>query len=101
MKVQFDVPKRPANKAEIIWFDIKKEVLKALEPCLVGYMKFYQKTKTGSEENFKEATMEGLIVLGVVVLLAIVIIYKCTCLLCCSKKEKKTADSDEKQLKTD
>ena len=26
MQVQFDVPSRPANKAEIIWFDIKKEV---------------------------------------------------------------------------
>ena len=41
MQVQFDVPTRPANKAEIIWFDIMKEVKKALEPMLVGYMRWY------------------------------------------------------------
>ena len=47
MQVQFDVPARPANKAEIIWFDIKKEAKKALEPVLVGYMRWYHKMRTG------------------------------------------------------
>ena len=47
MRVQFDVPKRAANRAEIILFDIWKETKKVGKPAIRGYMEWYHWMRTG------------------------------------------------------
>ena len=79
MRVQFDVPKGPATRPEIIWFDIKKEFKRAVKPWLRAYMEWFHEMRTGSKNGFEQSTALGFSVLTVAVLLLCMIPYMFCC----------------------
>ena len=87
MRVQFDVPKRPANRAEIIWFDVKKEVRRFIVPYNRAYMEWFHKMRTGSIDNFEDSTAVGFSCLGLVVVVVLSLVgYVCK-VTCCSTRK--------------
>lgn len=52
MEIQFDLPAGPASKAEIIWFDVKKDIAKNGKPMLRAYMQWFHTMRTGSPDHF-------------------------------------------------
>jgi len=93
VKVQFDLPQRPATKLEIIVFDIWKEIRRSGTPVLRAYMEWFHQMRTGSKNNFEDSTKEGFSALAVVLLLAIFFVY----FLCrtCAKGKKKSNEKKD------
>ena len=92
MPVQFDVPQRPANRLEIVLFDIWKETKWAIKPVLRAYMEWFHTMRTGSPEDFESSTALGFGVLGGAVFLVVAQIYLLKRVICGKKDEKVTTE---------
>jgi len=88
MRIQFEVPERPADALEIILFDIKKELRRRIVPLNRAYMEWFHKMRTGSSNNFEESTVLGFSCLGIAVVLVLAMVAVCCKKLCCGRAAK-------------
>mmetsp|Transcript_9806 Transcript_9806/g.12134 ORF Transcript_9806/g.12134 Transcript_9806/m.12134 type:complete len:190 (-) Transcript_9806:60-629(-) len=99
MRTQFDVPSRPANKLEIIWFDIWKELRRTIVPFNRAYMEWFHELRTGSKRDFEDSTVLGFSCLAAAVVLALGILI-CACrALCCRRTKIAVAASEVDRAK--
>lgn len=97
------MPLRPANRLEIVIFDIWKEMRRTVVPANRAYMEWFHEMRTGSKEGFEESTRLGFTCLGVVVLIALYIVVKIICIVCrcccCRQKKQDSVAAAEKTKK--
>ena len=92
MQVQFDIPQRAANRLEIIWFDVQKELRRFIVPLNRSYMEWFHQMRTGSKNNFEESTLVGFSCLGLAAAFVLLLVgYVCR-IICCKKQKAATDD---------